>query len=95
MSHIYHPDLGDPRRKAILIDGCEDCESQAERLYDLDREFTAALWGKMVAVNHESSDHLNSYAEKKAVDQLWKFALLLERYTDVDPWSLFREEVPG
>lgn len=90
-SHIDHPDLGDPARPAILVDGCARCEEQAKSLYDLDEHFTAALWRKMVAVNHESSDHLRSYAEKTAVDQLWKFALILERYTDVDPWTLFAE----
>lgn len=89
MSHIYHADLGNPTRPAILVDGCSDCENHAKNLYDLDETFTAALWRKMVAVNHEGSDHLNSYAEKTAIDQLWKFALILERYTTVDPWSLF------
>ena len=89
MSHIYHPDLGDPARPAILVDGCPSCESHARTLYELDERFTAALWRKMVAVNHEGSDHLRSQAEKVAVDQLWKFALILERYTTVDPWLLF------
>ena len=90
-SHIYHPNLGDPARPAILVDGCRRCEEHATHLYDLDERFTAALWRKMVAVNHENSEPLGSHAEKTAVDQLWKFALILERYTDVDPWTLFAE----
>jgi len=89
MSHIWHPDLGDPARPAILVDGCPRCEEHAKNLDDLDGRFTAALWRKMVAVNPDSTDRLNSYAEKTAVDQLWKFALILERYTSVDPWTLF------
>ena len=87
-SHIYHPDLEDPARPAILVDGCPRCEEHARNLFDLDEKFTAALWRKMVAVNHESSEHLRSHAEKTAVDQLWKFALILERYTAIDPWTL-------
>ncbi len=94
MTHIYHPDLGDPDRPAILVDGCPSCEEHAERLFELDREFTAALWRRMVAVNHEGTDHLRSHAEKKAVDQLWRFALILERYTHVNPWTLF-DRVPA
>ncbi len=89
MSHIYHPDLGDPARQAILIDGCPRCEDHARNIYDLDERFTVALWRKMVAVNHDGTEKLRSHAEKTAVDQLWKFALILERYTDVDPWTLF------
>jgi hypothetical protein len=87
-THTDHPILEDPARDAILVDGCPRCEEHARNLYDLDEAFTRALWRRMVAVNHESSDHLRSYAEKTAVDQLWRFALILERYTDVDPWTL-------
>lgn len=89
MSHIYHPNLGDPARPAILVDGCPACEQHARNLYDLDETFTRALWRKMVAANHDGMDCLRSKAERIAVDQLWKFALILERYTDVNPWTLF------
>ncbi len=91
MTHIYHPDLGDPARPAILVDGCPRCEEQAKALYDLDERFIAALWRKMVAIEHEGSDHYRSHAERTAIAQLWKFAVILERYTDVDPWTLFAE----
>lgn len=90
MTHTYHAELGDPARPAILVDGCPSCEGHATRLYDLDFVFIEALWRKMVAVNHDGTDHLNSHAEKTAIDTLWNFALILERYTHVDPWTLFQ-----
>jgi hypothetical protein len=89
MSHSFHPDLGDPARPAILVDGCPRCEEHARNLTSLDAAFIGALWRKMDAVERKDADTYASATEKRACVQLWRFALILARYTDVDPWSLF------
>lgn len=92
MSHIYHADLGDPARPAILVDGCPSCESHATHLYELDEHFIRALWLKTIAVERPPEgtvhDRYRSHAEKKACATLWTLILLLERCTTVDPWTL-------
>ena len=82
VSHIYHPDLGDPARPAILVDGCPSCEDHAKRLADLDDRFFAALWQKMVTVNRGVGIYYASHAEATACGQLWEGrAFILERCT--------------
>lgn len=88
-SHIYHPDLGDPARPGILVDGCPRCEEHAKNLNSLDETFIRALWEKMVAIEHRDETIYGSDAERVAIGQLWAFALILARYTTVDPWTLF------
>lgn len=98
MSHIYHPNLGDPSRPAILVDGCPSCEDHAKNpVGGLDERFTAAMWRKMVAVEHEDPDYYRSEAELEAGRQFFRIACFLERHTDIDPWMLFTapEPTPG
>lgn len=97
MSHIYHPDLGDPARPAILVDGCDDCEAAGKNpVQRLDKDFIRALWQKMVEVEHGAgAGHYRSHAEAEGCHRLQTVAAFLERYTGVDPWTLFREPVPA
>lgn len=87
-----------PGHAGILADGCERCRehSEAPMLLELDAEKTAALWRKMVYVEHgggrgqpgDGPDHYDSATEAKAARTFYLMAVWLERYTSVDPWTL-------
>ena len=100
MAHAYHPRKHDPSsdtaallaaEEPILFDGCEDCEAKVNGvLYALDANFTAALWQKMVQVEHSSGDGIyRSTAEAQACKKLYEVAVFLERHTRINPWTLF------
>lgn len=95
MTHIYHADLGDPARPAILVDDCEDCELSAQYpVQRLDRTFTAALWRRMLDVEYgradRTHDHYRSHAEVAACAQLRGVAMFLELFTNIDPRDLLQ-----
>ena len=98
MAHDYHPRQRDAPTAAtlvadpepILFDGCQECEEKAEKvLYAFDHEFSAALWQKMVAVEHRDEGSYRSQAERQACVRLYEVAVFLERHTRLDPWTLF------
>lgn len=96
MSHERHPEqFTNPieglsqDREPILYDGCADCESRARMaLYSLDRQFTEAVWRKMVLVEHEHEGRYRSDAEARACKQMYEVAVFLERFTAISPWTL-------
>ena len=102
MSHEYHPRSYVPSEEPsllvsgvepILFDGCEECEERSRAILraPLDQNYMAALWQKMVRVEHANVGRYRSDAEARACHTLYEVAVFLEKGGKVNPWTLHPE----
>lgn len=82
-THSPHPDI----HTHGLADGCERCDELAERPLELDHDNFANAWYRMVDVEWGESSY-RSGNEAKLGHRLYQTALILERYTPIDPRSM-------
>lgn len=102
-SHIYHPKMVERlaskmRGMGVLVDGCERCEEHAEHpVVSLDREHLAALWREMIEVeatdDYDGMVGYRSLADARAARMLMPIRRFLDRYTAVDPKTIFADPV--
>jgi hypothetical protein len=90
--HRYHPNpelKDDP--EAVLYDNCEDCMRHARHLgLTLDDSNWMNMWDRMLAVEATTGDTTyRSQTEAKLGEQMYHMYVALERYTAIDPKTLF------
>lgn len=88
MSHRFHPTDQDPSG-AIMYDDCPRCAEQAANPLNCDPDRIAALWQRMVTVEHtdNGTDHYPTSNEAKACRYLYGVAVLIERVSRINPWT--------
>lgn len=92
MGHRYHPD---PRQNddtdSILFTDCNDCMQKANNFgLDLDQERWMQMWDRMLAVEiHHTENQYKSDAEALLGKYMYRMYVALERYTAIDPQTLF------
>jgi hypothetical protein len=92
MSHRYHPNPeanDDP--EAILFNDCADCGYKARNFgLDLDTENWMRMWDRMLEVELSTgNDHYRSEPEALLGKYMYRMYVALERYTTIDPKTLF------
>lgn len=92
MSHRYHPNPDnndDPT--SILYSDCKDCMYKAQNFgLDLDTENWMQMWDRMLSVELiDGDDHYRSDAEALLGKYMYRMYVALERYTTIDPKTLF------
>jgi hypothetical protein len=97
MSHVYHPREGEDLN-VILFDDCPDCKLHTEALgLSLDEDNWRDMWERMLAVeldymgtlDNATSDSYRSANEAKLGRQMYHMYVALERYTSINPATLF------
>lgn len=79
----------EPGHPGVLADGCDRCAEHAKEpmLLSLDQEKMQRLWAEMIAVEHGSgTPEYVTAADAEAGKQLYRIAVWLERYAEIDPW---------
>jgi len=82
-AHVHHPrGEGSP----TLFDGCPGCDRHAlGGGLTLDRDRFREAWDVMMLVEWEGNAAYRSHNEARLCGDLYRTAVLLERYTTVDP----------